>query len=338
MNPLFRILMLWSLLVAASMAADLPPGKEDGAGTPVAATGGVAAKALKQDEVCTRCHDESENKPVLSIYQSRHGVKADARIPTCQGCHGESRLHLQGNKGEGKDRPAPDLVFGSSTKIYPLSSAAERNEKCLSCHQSGLRNHWSGSQHQSREIACTNCHVSHTPNDKVMTKSTQPEVCFTCHATQRSQIHLFSTHPLKAGKVACTDCHDPHGSTGPMMLVKNNVNETCYTCHAEKRGPFLWEHSPVSDDCSNCHTPHGSNNGPLLKQRVPWLCQDCHTADHAQTINSGADLIGGAITTINGNQATPNLAPRSQANARACLSCHVMIHGSNHPAGAKFNR
>jgi predicted CXXCH cytochrome family protein len=100
----------------------------------------------------------------------------------------------------------------------------------------------------------------------------------------------------------------------------------------------LWEHSPVFDDCANCHTPHGSNSSPLLKQRVPWLCQECHTNDHAQTVNSGANLIDGSATTINGHQATADLNPRAQANGRACLNCHVMIHGSNHPAGAKFNR
>ncbi len=43
------------------------------------------------------------------------------------------------------------------------------------------------------------------------------------------------------------------------------MNETCYTCHADKRGPFLWEHQPVNEDCTNCHTPHGSNITPLLK-------------------------------------------------------------------------
>ena len=114
----------------------------------------------------------------------------------------------------------------------------------------------------------------------MLTKATQPEVCFTCHKTQRAQTHRISTHPLDAGKMACSDCHNPHGSTGPKLLVKNSVNETCYTCHAEKRGPFLWEHQPVIDDCTNCHTPHGSTNAPLLKARPPWLCQECHSGDH----------------------------------------------------------
>jgi DmsE family decaheme c-type cytochrome len=178
----------------------------------------------------------------------------------------------------------------------------------------------------------------HKSNDPVLTKATQPEVCFNCHKTERAQLHKISVHPVMAGKMACSDCHNPHGSTGPSLLVKASVNEVCYTCHAEKRGPFLWEHSPVFDDCTNCHTPHGSTNTPLLKARPPWLCQECHSGDHGAAINSGANLPNGNATTTNGISPLGNLNPRTQANARACLNCHVMIHGSNHPAGAKFQR
>jgi len=60
--------------------------------------------------------------------------------------------------------------------------------------------------------------------------------------------------------------------------------------HAERRGPFLWSHQPVQEDCTTCHTPHGSNNPALLKARTPWLCQQCHTSDHSGPMNSGANL------------------------------------------------
>jgi DmsE family decaheme c-type cytochrome len=145
--------------------------------------------------------------------------------------------------------------------------------------------------------------------------------------------------PVREGKLECTSCHTPHGSNNVRMLkVGNTINEACASCHAEKRGPFLWEHAPVVDDCSNCHTPHGSTNPPLLKQRVPFLCQDCHTADHGSGINSGANLPNGNVTTANGVLPPASQSPRAQTNARACLNCHVLVHGSNHPAGAKFQR
>ncbi len=329
MKILITIIMLCGFMTSPAYAANVLPSDKQSTLKP--------AQAIDRDAVCTRCHDETENKPILSIYQTAHGNKADSRTPSCQSCHGESDAHIKGDPQQ-KVRPRPDVTFAEKSQTYPASPPEARNSQCISCHESGLRMHWTGSQHQSQGVACNSCHTVHTPRDKVLAKTTQPDVCFTCHKSQRAESHLFSTHPIQAGKTACSDCHNPHGSTGPKLLIKNSTNETCYTCHAEKRGPFLWEHSPVFDDCTNCHTPHGSNNSPLLKTRAPWLCQECHTADHANAVDSGANLIGADVTTVNGNQSAGNLNPRAQANGRACLSCHSMIHGSNHPAGAKFNR
>jgi DmsE family decaheme c-type cytochrome len=295
-----------------------------------------AANALKEDAVCTRCHDETESKPVLSIYQTRHSVRADARTPSCQSCHGASEKHLKGDPGQ-QGRAATDVQFGRGG-VYPPSEARRQADTCLACHKGGARAHWAGSQHEGRDIACADCHKLHLRNDPVLTKATQPEVCFACHKEQRAQIHRVSTHPLAAGQMGCSDCHNPHGTTGDHLLVKRTVNETCYTCHAEKRGPFLWEHGPVTDDCSNCHTPHGSVNPALLKQRAPWLCQDCHSGDHASQLNSGANLAGGALTNVNGNQTLAASPSRAQLNGRNCMNCHVLVHGSNHPAGSKFMR
>ena len=299
----------------------------------------VAAAGLKQDAVCTRCHAESETRPILSIYQTRHGVRADSRTPSCQSCHGGSDKHVAGGKGDGNaSRPAPDIVFKTRTTVNPASDATAQTGACLTCHKGGLRLHWDGSQHQSRDVPCASCHSVHVKHDPVLDKTSQPEVCYTCHKTQRAQTHRFSTHPIDAGKMSCSDCHNPHGTTGPKLLTKNSVNDTCYTCHAEKRGPFLWEHQPVQDDCTNCHTPHGSTNPTLLKARVPWLCQECHSGDHGAQINSGANLQNGNVTTTMGTAPLGSAGARIQVGGRACLNCHILVHGSNHPAGTKFQR
>jgi DmsE family decaheme c-type cytochrome len=327
--------------VTGASAADLPDMGE-AAAPAQAKLHANAAESLNRDAVCTKCHDESEVKPILSIYATKHGVKGDSRTPSCQSCHGDSEAHVKNAEGKAT-RPSPDVLFGmksSSYSSFARSASDKQNGSCMSCHAnaSGKRNHWSGSQHESRNVVCAACHEVHAKQDKVLAKATQPEVCFACHKEQRAQEHRISHHPIGEGKVVCSDCHNPHGSTGPKLLVKNNVNETCYTCHAEKRGPFLWEHGPVIDDCTNCHTPHGSTNTPLLKTRVPFLCQECHTGDHGSGINSGANLPNGNVTTVNGIQPLGSRSPRAQTNARACLNCHVLIHGSNHPAGAKFQR
>ena len=296
-----------------------------------------AKDSMARDAVCTKCHDESDDKPILAIYQTRHGVKGDPRTPSCQSCHGNSERHVKNPEGT-STRPLPEVVFGGKLHSPHASAPGVQNEACLGCHIAGKRANWPGSQHQSHDLACSNCHKVHAPADPVLGKATQPQVCESCHATQRAQLSRISAHPVRSGEMTCSDCHNPHGSTGPTLLTRNTINETCYTCHAEKRGPFLWEHSPVTDDCSTCHTPHGSTISPLLKRRAPFLCQDCHTGDHGAGINSGANLASGDVTTINGLLPSASQNPRAQTNARACLNCHVLVHGSNHPAGAKFQR
>jgi DmsE family decaheme c-type cytochrome len=292
-----------------------------------------ADRSLEGDKKCTICHDETWSKPILTIYQTKHGVKGDKRTPGCQGCHGESAEH-QGDPGS----KAPNVVFGKKSKN--ISPVATRNASCLACHEDNVlpRSHWAGSQHDTHGVACTDCHEGHAVTQKVLNPITQPEVCATCHKAEQAQIHRFSRHPILEGKISCSSCHNVHGSDGPKLLAKESVNQTCYTCHAEKRGPFLWEHQPVADDCTNCHTPHGSNLSPLLKVRAPMLCQNCHTSDHAKNLYSGANLPNGNATTANGQIPTGSLSPAAQGNARSCLGCHSTIHGSNHPAGAKFQR
>jgi DmsE family decaheme c-type cytochrome len=293
----------------------------------------AADRSLAGDAVCTRCHDQSEAKPVLAIYQTRHGVKADGRTPGCQSCHGASVAHVK-NEGDSDPRPPVDWSFNKSERDALPGQAGV----CLSCHQGDQRTHWEGSQHQSSGMACNNCHAVHVRQDRVLTAATQQEVCFACHKAERAQIHRSSTHPLKEGRMACSDCHNPHGATATKLQRKGSINETCYACHADKRGPFLWEHQPVTENCTTCHTPHGSNSAPLLKTRTPFICQSCHTGDHAAQVNSGANLLQGAFTSARGAFPLANAPQRAQLAGRNCLSCHALVHGSNHPAGAKYLR
>ena len=67
----------------------------------------LVKQALAKDAVCTKCHDENDNKSILAYYQTRHGVKADARTPGCQTCHGSSEAHVKNPQGV-SPRPQPD--------------------------------------------------------------------------------------------------------------------------------------------------------------------------------------------------------------------------------------
>ncbi|MGE5467228.1 MAG: DmsE family decaheme c-type cytochrome [Ignavibacteria bacterium] len=314
---------------AQATAADRLPDTKLG-GTPP-----TAQARLDKDKLCTRCHDESEPTPLLSLYQTKHGARGDARAPNCQSCHGESEKHLKGDPNV-KGRAAPDVVFKKGT--YAASDDKVRAGQCLTCHKGTGRTQWEGAQHDANGLACNNCHTVHQPADPVLAKKTQPQVCFACHKDQRADSHKVSTHPIDAGKVSCSDCHNPHGSAGPKLLKKNTVTETCYACHAEKRGPFLWEHQPVTEDCTNCHTPHGSNISPLLKSRAPFLCQECHDGPHNSKTPVGGNAAGYQGGWSRTNASGANQYPSTQATARGCMNCHAMVHGSNSPAGAFLHR
>ena len=345
-------LMAWLVFTAlgipagAALAADPAP-KADAAAN--AASAPRPDMVLKGDAVCTRCHDESEPYPVLSIAKTRHGTVADGRVPTCTSCHGESKSHVENLRKEGeKDRPKPDRTFegplrglGSARGVayvppttFPPAvgqrstvPVAERNAPCLTCHQGGTRVHWQGSVHETRDVACTSCHQLHVQHDRVRDRLTQSDVCFMCHKEQRAQINRMSRHPILEGKVGCSDCHNPHGTAGVKLLVRDSVVDTCYTCHMEKRGPFIFNHQPVTEDCSICHNPHGSTVANLLKSRPPFLCQQCHEP----TSHRGA--IPGLLP---GTGTTPGT--RGITQARACLNCHTNIHGGNNPLNNSESR
>jgi DmsE family decaheme c-type cytochrome len=277
---------------------------------------------LRGDAKCTTCHDQNSYPGVMAIGQTKHGVTGDLRTPTCTNCHGESTDH-QANPGATK----PDRTF-TKNSTTPFD---ERADACLSCHKGTARTHWAGSQHQVNQVVCSDCHQIHAPQDRVLQRKTQTQVCFACHREQRADSYKISTHPIQIGKVICSDCHNPHGSAGPSLVKKNTVNETCHLCHAEKRGPFLFDHQPVVENCANCHTPHGSNLTPLLVSRPPWLCQSCHDGQH-----SSENPVGRNAASNQGGFS--GASPSNQAVGRACLACHSEIHGSNSPNGGYFQR
>jgi DmsE family decaheme c-type cytochrome len=281
-----------------------------------------------QDNVktCLTCH--GGDPKVTAILQSPMAILGDQRTPFaqggCEGCHGNSAAHMAGKA------PFPAVVF----KGPNASPVAVRNEVCANCHRAGLQMNWKGSAHETNNKACTDCHTAHAAKDPVLVKLTQPDVCFTCHARERADSFKYSRHPMREGKVVCSDCHNPHGSPGDTKLLKEfTVNETCYNCHADKRGPLLWEHQPVRDNCSNCHNPHGSNEPRLMVERMNFLCSSCHSA---QANNSGGAFGGHGSIPFRGPGSTRFSS--ALANQRTCVNCHSQVHGSNSPSGAFFFR
>jgi DmsE family decaheme c-type cytochrome len=263
---------------------------------------------------CTKCHEKEAR-----VYRaSPHGNAADAGSPAadhgCETCHGPGKIH--------DVRPALMRMVRS----FKGSDAAVDSEVCTQCHNSGAHAGWDGSQHEGRNVTCVSCHSHHAPKSEtgMLKEATATATCARCHPQPAAKMRRASHMPVAEGKMECSSCHNPHGSANVRMLRDGQtINESCLSCHAEKRGPFLWEHKPVTEGCTVCHDAHGSSNDRMLKAKSPMLCQRCHIATrHPATPYDGVSLLSGSNRLIN----------------RACGNCHPTIHGSNHPSGVFFMR
>lgn len=276
----------------------------------------AAPLGAQEEPGCFDCHSAEDDIALHQVFNTVHGAINGGGSRTCVACHGASEDHNRRGR-----RAPPDISFGPRW----ASPVETRNTSCQGCHEAGNQLLWAGSAHQQENIACDTCHDSHQAKDLAFNAQRSEATCLSCHADVRSQLRLPSRHPIAEGKTACGDCHNPHGGLGEAALHQVTLNDNCFSCHQEKRGPMLWEHQPVTEDCSLCHRPHGSVNDRLLVTRGPALCQQCHSAAfHPSVPYGGEGLPGGG--------ANRNLLGKN------CLNCHSQIHGSNHPSGARLTR
>ena len=303
------LVFLW--LLALTMTASVFAQQEKSAPTsPAGPASAIAATAANTSgfvgaEVCKTCHEEIYNGWEKSAHwKTTLDTKGGPSHQGCEGCHGPGGEHVAGG--------------GDKTKIFifPDHSPKEINERCLTCHASGVQHMQAiNSLHSKNEVSCTSCHSPHhgKETDFLLTKS-QPELCYSCHLQQKPQFAMPFHHRVNEGLIQCTDCHNPHGTVRTHQLRTSAAqDEVCYTCHANKQGPFVFEHAPIkTEGCESCHTPHGGPNPHMLKvSNVNILCLQCHTA-----------------SSFSGAPGTPSFHNQSTF-FQACTLCHSQIHGSN---------
>lgn len=286
--------LLIAFLAAATFCAKMVIATDAGAGEKKSA-------GFVGTDTCITCH-EGYGKSFMTTKHSalfkdlsKKGDKAG-----CEACHGAAEKHLD-DPGQGVAR------FG---QMKP----AAIGETCLKCHEAG-KMAWRISLHAKGDISCVNCHSVHgakkasgkkdidkSKNDtEALLKDGEPDLCLSCHKEKANDINMPSHHPVKQGKVACSDCHGPHTNS---VLEMDRAGEKCVKCHPEKIGPFTYEHTPVVDGCLTCHKPHGSVNQDLLTIRQPALCLQCHAS-------------------------TPMTHDTAKSSYKNCVGCHSSIHGSN---------
>ena len=252
-------------------------------------------------EQCAACHADLSK----GFRRSAHAMQEVG----CEQCHGAGSLHIAAG---GYSTESKDKIISFRDR-----SGEQANGVCLSCHSKSdhVRNWFSGA-HQAQDIKCSDCHTIHGEKHgeprAIESRRQVNENCLRCHQKQNAEADLPYHHPIREGKMSCSDCHDPHGGSAGNNLKLSNTNDLCLGCHAEYQGPFAFQHPPVSESCLKCHSSHGSPNQNMLSVSQPALCLQCHSAHH-----NGASL---------------PLVDR-------CTNCHNSIHGSDIPSatgGSKF--
>ncbi|HBO69189.1 MAG TPA: hypothetical protein DD658_03200, partial [Deltaproteobacteria bacterium] len=166
------------------------------------------ATFVKDTGVCLGCHEEAHG----TYAQTAHGRAFkfnpgnSLQALDCEACHGPRSKHIED----------PDDRLALRTL-----AAAQRSAICLQCHQDGGRMHWRSGAHQAAGLSCGDCHsVMQKRSDKgLLAAESEPAVCYSCHANVRAEGQKAYHHPIREGKIRCSDCHNPHGSVTRGMLA-----------------------------------------------------------------------------------------------------------------------
>jgi len=175
----------------------------------------------------------------------------------------------------------------------------------------------------SNSSACKSCHQTHTAEGKgLLNKSTQTQVCYTCHDGSGSSTNLKETlnqtgathsyHPIMdtgnpnimTSSMECTDCHNPHGDKdGQGQYYPNLLRaDFCIVCHSST-DPNGWDksaykssiHDDKGIDCNSCHASHSSPNTRLktLAEDTPTAnneCLSCHGGNPPVNYNTAKNV------------------------------------------------
>lgn len=269
----------------------------------------LAGEKLVGDTACANCHEEVVSAFDKSFHKLSFKNGDEFR---CEACHGGGAVH--------SDSEDPAMILGAANNLKKLEA------NCLTCHEKVM----GGVKEQHVNVVglgCVGCHKIHQPLHKGTLVKSEEKLCGDCHKDVQAKMYLPSHHPVKEGKMSCTDCHKFDGTESANF---ERVNDNCLYCHAQYRGPYVFEHSPVAEDCRICHDPHGAVANNLLKQNEPFLCLQCHQMHFHANLGS----YDGAFETPNhpGRTGVSTSSGSKKSMLTKCTQCHPMVHGSDLPS------
>jgi DmsE family decaheme c-type cytochrome len=276
-------------------------------------------------DTCLECHDGMAAKYSQSLHGRLQAYQYPGLAEGCESCHGSGAKHAESQE------PADILV--------PMADQGNDGvAACLACHQTGATMNWELSDHADTDVACLSCHQIHDNSRGSLLADAEDDLCFSCHMELKGQFQLPSHHPVREGYMTCSSCHDTHGNRFQGVADSETARDACLTCHTEHAGPYIFEHSPVQEDCGICHDVHGTVANNLLKQNEPFICLQCHQP-HFHSILAGFEgdyeTPPGVIGTdpdYAGLTGTSHYDSMKRVMLTKCTQCHQSIHGTDLPS------
>jgi len=277
-------------------------------------------------QACADCHEEL----VQNFKSNVHGriIPGETAIGEtgCETCHGPGSIHV--------DSEEPSKIINPD-KVDAVAASSI----CLRCHTGDEHQNWNGSEHALNDVSCVKCHKIHNNHNQALLIKKEPDLCYSCHQDIKAKSYYPTHHPVKEGKMVCSDCHANHGSVLNNLKTDERLNDLCLKCHTRYQGPFTFEHSPVVEDCTICHEPHGTVANNLLKQNEPFLCLQCHDL-HFHTAIQSPNTAGMPYLNPNTDTSKTNQILEKTKNVRTtqifmgtkCTTCHSAVHGSELPS------
>jgi len=276
-------------------------------------------------ETCLECHDDMAETFSHSIHGRLRAYQYPGLAEGCESCHGPGAKHVESEDPADMFLPTADM-------------GNDGVENCLVCHKTGHTLNWETSVHAESDVGCLSCHKVHDNSRAALLADKEEDVCFKCHMDLKAQFQMPSHHPLREGFMTCSSCHDTHGNEFQGIADSETSRDACLVCHTEYAGPYIFEHSPVEEDCTICHAVHGTVANNLLKQNEPFICLQCHQP-HFHSILAGyegeTETPPGVIGTdpdYAGLSGTSHYDSMKRVMLTKCTQCHQSVHGTDLPS------
>ncbi len=308
---------------------------------------------------CLSCHEVRVNKDTTRVK-----LITTTPLALCITCHADKKAaDIKGTVHPPAVRDCltchdPHTSENKNQLLKP-TSGGEKENLCLSCHQTGMNVPEKGSRHAALDMGCDVCHVTHktgaeaTMDNQFHLTKASPALCLDCHDAKDADLQkAHQNQPFATAN--CLQCHDPHQSTAPKLMAKfqhapfeakscdtchapakdgkvvltqPDAKSLCVTCHEDKAKSIETAkvpHPGAAGDCTDCHSPHASNQPGLPKTDSVNICLGCHTdIDELQKkpVHHQPAFVQGCSTCHTPHGGDNDHLLRAKGNA-LCLECH----------------